>query len=235
MSSPTPRVVCFLDFDNTLFDNDACKADYTAQIQSIVGPDRAARFWEFYEQTRNEVGTVDFPATMDRFRAVVPPNLAEQVWNVIWNYPFKTRVFPASLLALAHLRDLGAEVAILSDGDAEYQPHKITLSGIAAAVLGQVRVVIHKQQHLADMLTWKPADHYVMIDDKAPILADIKRLYPDRFTTIHVQQGHYSIEAATPAPDLDLPGIADVLALTFAQLLRSTGNGTRNDTGSGTE
>jgi FMN phosphatase YigB (HAD superfamily) len=219
MPSPMPRVTCFLDFDNTLFDNDACKADYTTQIQAIVGPDRAARFWELYEQTRHESGTVDYPATMALFRAVVPPHLAEQVWDVIWNYDFKARVFPTSLAVLAHLRVLGAEVAILSDGDAEYQPHKIKQSGVAAAVQGQVRVVVHKQQHLAEMLAWKPADHYIMIDDKAPILADIKRMYPDRFTTIHVRQGHYAQENGDPAPDLDLPGIGDLLALNFAGLL----------------
>jgi FMN phosphatase YigB (HAD superfamily) len=221
MSSPTPRVVCFLDFDNTLFDNDACKADYTAQILALVGPERAVRFWKFYEETRHEAGTVDFPATMDRFRAVVPPNLAEEVWNAIWKYPFASRLFAPSLRVLAHLRDLGAEVAILSDGDAEYQPHKIKQSGVAAAVLGQVRVVIHKQQHLAEMLAWKPADHYIMIDDKAQILADIKRMYPDRFTTIHVRQGHYATATADPTPDLDLPGIGDVLGLDFARLTRS--------------
>ncbi len=221
MTTPVAPLACLLDFDNTLFDNDALKNDLDAQLRALLTPDQAARFWELYEQTRTQGGTVDFPATMALFRPQVAPDLAERVWSAIWDYPFTQWVYPQSQLAIAHLWALGATVGIVSDGDTAYQPHKIAASGITDAVHGQVRIFTHKQEHLDEIFAWLPAAHYVMIDDKATILADLKRRNPDRFTTIHVRQGHYADVAATPMPDLPLDGIGDLLRFDLAHLTRA--------------
>ncbi len=58
-----------------------------------------------------------------------------------------------------------------------------------------------------------------MVDDKAALLADFKRMLPGRFTTIHVRQGHYASEPADPAPDRSIERIGDLLAFTRADLL----------------
>jgi hypothetical protein len=209
--SNQPRVVCLFDFDNTLFDNDALKADYTAELRTLLGEAVAQRFWEYYEQTRSANGTIDYPATMARLRPEIDPALADRVWDYIWNYPFSTRVFPNALAVLAHVQAAGAEAVVVSDGDAVYQPHKIRASGVAAAVHDHVKVFIHKQANIEKVFAWQPAEHYVMIDDKATILADLKRLAPTRFTTVHVRQGHYATEPADPPPDIQLAHIGDLL------------------------
>src|SRR5579875_35004 len=164
---PQQRIVCFLDFDNTLFDNDGLKADLNQQLSKVLTPAQVQRFWELYEQERHEEGTVDYPATMERFRSEISPALADRVWSLIWDYPFATRLFPGSLAVLAHLTALRARPSVVSDGDPLYQPHKIALSGVAAAVQDRVKVYIHKQDHLQEILAWQPADHYIMVDDKA--------------------------------------------------------------------
>jgi FMN phosphatase YigB (HAD superfamily) len=223
MTSASPRVVCLLDCDNTLLNNDALKDDLSAKLLALLGPERAARFWALYEETRHEEGTVDFPETVARFRPLVGDGLAEQVRHVIWDDAFASYLYPASLLAVAHLWSIGCNVGIVSDGDAEYQPHKIRESGLAAAVQGQVQIYIHKQAHLDEIFAALPGDQYVMIDDKATILADFKRLHPERFTTIHVQQGHYGPIAATPPADTEVGSIGDLLGFDLARLTRTVG------------
>jgi len=205
------RVVCFLDFDNTLFDNDGLKADINQQLSAVLSAAQVQRFWMLYEQTRHAEGTVDFPATMDLFRPEIPSALAERVWSIIWDYPFATKLFPSSLSVLVHLTALGMHPSIVSDGDPLYQPHKIALSGVTVAVHERVKVFIHKQQHLAEVLAWQPADHYIMVDDKAQILADFQRMQPGKFTTVHVKQGHYADSTADPAPDIQIAHISDLL------------------------
>lgn len=218
MTTPILPVACLLDFDNTLYDNDTLKSDLDAQLRGMLTPAQVQRFWDLYEATRSHAGTVDFPATMAEFRPEIAPDLAERVWSAIWDYPFASHVYPQSQLAIAHLWSLGASVGIVSDGDPIYQPHKIELSGITAAVRGQVRIYVHKQEHLDEVFAWLPAQHYVMVDDKATILAEIKRRYPDRFTTVHVRQGHYADIAADPAPDVDVDSIGDLLGFDLARL-----------------
>ncbi len=217
---PQQRIVCFLDFDNTLFDNDGLKADLNQQLSKVLTPAQVQRFWELYEQERHEEGTVDYPATMERFRSEISPALADRVWSLIWDYPFATRLFPGSLAVLAHLTALRARPSVVSDGDPLYQPHKIALSGVAAAVQDRVKVYIHKQDHLQEILAWQPADHYIMVDDKAQILADLARLAPGTFTTVHVKQGHYATAPADPAPDIELAHISDLLQYDLDRLTK---------------
>jgi hypothetical protein len=60
-----------------------------------------------------------------------------------------------------------------------------------------------------------PAKHYVMVDDKANLLAAMKQVLGARLTTVFVRQGHYAAspesKAAVPAPDLVIERIGDLL------------------------
>ena len=215
--------VFILDCDNTLLDNDAVKADMDARLHALLGDGLAARFWETYEVVRDKQGVVDLPMTFIAFQPILrDDDLLDRVQAAIMDYPFQTRLFPQSLGAIAHLETMGRAV-IVSDGDTVYQPRKIERSGLGAAVHGQWVVYTHKEEHLAEVMAHWPAEFYVMVDDKARILAETKRRLPERFVTVHIMQGHYAGESYTPAPDLTLPSIGDLQSLDLSALRRLLG------------
>jgi hypothetical protein len=41
---------------------------------------------------------------------------------------------------------------------------------------------------------WRPAKHYVLIDDKLPILDAVKRIWGERVTTVFPRQGYYALD-----------------------------------------
>ena len=171
--------VFILDCDNTLLDNDAVKADMDARLHALLGDGLAARFWETYEVVRDKQGVVDLPMTFIAFQPILrDDDLLDRVQAAIMDYPFQTRLFPQSLGAIAHLETMGRAV-IVSDGDTVYQPRKIERSGLGAAVHGQWVVYTHKEEHLAEVMAHWPAEFYVMVDDKARILAETKRRLPE--------------------------------------------------------
>lgn len=211
--------VFLIDVDNTLLDNDLAKADVARAIRSIVGLDRAARFWSLYEKVRDECGVVDYPETLRRFRRTFPEvSRVTDVDRAVFSVPFDRYLYPHALEVIAHLWHLG-EPAILSDGDRVYQPMKIERAGILLAVRGNVLVYEHKEDHLAEVQRRFPADRYVHIDDKAALLARTRAILGDRVTTVHVRQGHYATEIASGAPpDIVVERIADVLTIPPARL-----------------
>lgn len=213
--SSVVTAVFIMDCDNTLLDNDALKADLSSRLRALLGPERNARLWTIYEHVRAETGVVDYPRTIERFAPEEHDDkLLEAVKAVVMDYPFAERLYPETLPTLAHVRTI-AFPTIVSDGDQVYQPLKIQRSGLAAAVDEHVLVYAHKQQHLDEIMALWPALFYVMVDDKASILADTKAQYPDRFVTVWVRQGHYGLEpnVPTPAPDVTLARIGDVRGL----------------------
>ncbi|HEY7984789.1 MAG TPA: hypothetical protein VID73_11510 [Ktedonobacterales bacterium] len=218
---PDDSIVLLFDVDNTLLDNDALKADLHRQLGALLGAALNARFWEHYEAVRQERDVVDLPLALERFAPLCPdPALAARARAIVMDYPFASRLYPATLAALAHARALGTP-AILSDGDAVYQPRKIAGSGLAAAVGERVQVYIHKEQHVAAVMAAWPAALYVAVDDKARILAALVEQQPRRFVTVHVRQGHYADDPpAGPEPDITLAGIGDLQTLSAADLWR---------------
>src|SRR6478609_7049426 len=132
-----------LDVDNTLLDNDRAKADIQKQLSAVLGEDGTRRFWELYEEVRKEYDVVNYPETLKRFadswedRAV-----AEKAAQIVNNFPYRSYVYPGALEALEYLTKLG-EVAILSDGDEDYQPRKIESAGLTEAVGGPADVLIY--------------------------------------------------------------------------------------------
>lgn len=213
-------VVFLLDCDNTLLDNDALKADMAARLHALLGDALSARFWVEYEDVRAETGLVDLPLTLERFaHATGEAALVARARASIMDYPFASRLYPDTLATLAFLRGVG-QPAILSDGDLVYQPRKIERSGLAAAVEGRVLVYAHKEEHLPAVMARWPAAMYVLVDDKGRILAEAKRIYPARFVTVHVAQGHYAREDFSPAADVRLPQIGALRGLKLADLRR---------------
>ena len=209
------RLAFLLDVDNTLLDNDALKAHYQRELRRIAGDHGARQFWEVYEQVRAASGVIDYPATLARFLDEHPGLSAASIEHVIMDAPFTRYVYPGALAVIERIWD-GGEPVILSDGDLVYQPRKIERAGLAAAVRGNVLVYPHKQDHLEEVLSRFPADHYVQVDDKASLLATTKRQLDGRVTTVHVRQGHYAVDPPQgPPPDLTIDRIADLAALAF--------------------
>ncbi len=104
---------------------------------------------------------------------------------------------------------------MLSDGDIVFQPRKIQRSGIWDAVEGRVLIYVHKEKVLDHVQRRYPAKHYVMVDDKANLLAAMKSVLGAQLTTVFVRQGHYALapesNSVVPAPDLAIDRIGDLL------------------------
>jgi FMN phosphatase YigB (HAD superfamily) len=208
-------MIFLLDVDNTLLDNDRFTADLGDRIEKSFGAAQRARYWEIFAQRRAALGLADYLGALQEFRAGLDddPQLLDMSPYLL-EYPFASRLFPRALEAIAHLRTLGSPI-VLSDGDIVFQPRKIQRSGIWDAVEGRVMIYLHKEKVLDHMQRRFPAKHYVMVDDKANLLAAMKSVLGAQLTTVFVRQGHYALAAESnsvvPAPDLAIERIADLL------------------------
>jgi FMN phosphatase YigB (HAD superfamily) len=208
-------VIFLLDVDNTLLDNDRFAKDLGDRLDSAFGAAERTRYWEIFGHRREALGLADYLGALQEFRSGVEDNpQLLGMSDFLLEYPFASRLFPQALEAVAHLRTLGLPV-VLSDGDIVFQPRKIHRSGIRAAVEGRVLIYLHKEKMLDHMQQRYPAKHYVMVDDKANLLAAMKSALGARLTTVFVRQGHYALAAesksAEPAPDLVIERIGDLL------------------------
>ncbi len=209
----------FLDFDNTLIDNDALKDIINARIIAMCGDDVNRRFWEAYERARLVNNVVDIPLSFHYMRPELTDETAHNLWDAFWDAPYSSAIFPGTLEMLQELRRRFAFVGVVSDGDAVYQPHKIDRSGVTRALDGLIKVFLHKQDHMDELLRWAAANAYVMVDDKPDILADFKQILPMLFVTAHVRQGHYANSPHVIAPDVSLNAITDLLQVDIADLV----------------
>ena len=221
-----PTLIFWIDVDNTLLDNDYVKSDLDQHIQVELGPKLAARFWDLYEQARQERSVVDIPLALERLReqtslTEMDEEVYRHVGSIFNNYPFFKTLYPHVLETLGYLRTLGLTV-IVSDGDMFFQAEKIINSNLAEAVEGRVLLYTHKQEHLDETMKAYPGDHYVLIDDKPDILDDTKRLLGERITTVFVEQGKYAagIKPDNFAPDLTVLHFGDLRDYTAEQFLQ---------------
>jgi len=220
-------LVFLLDVDDTLLDNDAIKKDWDEQLRVELGPKLTTRFWEIYEQVRNEGGVIDIPLALSRLRKQTSnTDLDERRYqharSLFFDYPFYKRLYPYAIETLKHLRTMGLTV-IASDGDLVFQREKIIKSHLAEAVEGRILLFIHKQEHFDEIMRAYPADHYVLVDDHPHILCDSKRIMRDLLTTVFVKQGHYAADGLPEGfvPDLTLLHIGDLRNYQREQLLRA--------------
>jgi FMN phosphatase YigB (HAD superfamily) len=212
----TSRLAFLLDVDNTLLANDEVKKNLDQRLHAALGDKLSGRFWEIYEQVRQEKSVVDIPLSLQRLRAEVPvaemDDATYQHAHAIFDtYPFFEYLYPHVIETLHHLRTLGLTI-IVSDGDQYFQEEKIVNSHLAAAVEGRVLIYIHKQKHLKEILQRYPSDQYVMVDDKAGILADSKALLGNQLTTVFVRQGKYAQDPLPTNfnPDISVDHIGDL-------------------------
>jgi FMN phosphatase YigB (HAD superfamily) len=214
--------VFLFDVDNTLLDNDRVTADLKRHLQANVGPERSLRYWQLFEDLRVELGYADYLGALQRYRLEHPhePNLLA-VSYFLMSYPFANRLFPNSIDAVEHAAQSG-RVAILSDGDVVFQPHKVSRSGLYETFDGNVLIYVHKEQELQDVEQRYPAEHYVVVDDKLRILHAIKKIWKARVTTVFVRQGHYAYDAKTlaeyPPADISLDRIGNLLEHDLADI-----------------
>jgi FMN phosphatase YigB (HAD superfamily) len=218
-----PQIVFLFDVDNTLLDHDRVVADLRRFMEREIGKERQQRYWEILETVRAELGYVDYLGTLQRYRAEYPHNASIlKVSLYLISYPFANRLFPNALDVVDHVKQWGT-AAILSDGDAVFQPRKIEGSGLWDAVDGNVRIYVHKEFELADVEKKLPGDHYVVIDDKLKLLTAIKEQWKDRVTTIFPKQGHYARDpknlASYPPADISIERIGDLLEFDLPRML----------------
>ena len=221
---PSNSVVFLFDVDNTLLDNDRVIGDLRRHLEREVGQEHSEHYWEIFEQLRTEIGYADYLGALQRYRIEHPsdPKLLT-VSYFLMNYPFANRLYPNSLDVIEHCRQWG-RVVILSDGDVVFQPRKVERSGIFEAVEGNVLIYIHKELELDDVVRRYPAEHYVIVDDKLRILAQIKKAWAARVTTVFPRQGHYArdpeILAQYPPADISIERIGDLIEYDLPSFLQ---------------
>ena len=192
--SSAPGAVFLFDVDNTLFDNDRFREDLRERLEAAHGDRASARYWKIMDELWDALGYMDYLGALERLRLEDPHDLAIfRTANWLLDYPFADRLYPQALDAVKHVRQWGSP-AILSDGDAIFQPRKILRSGLWDAFGGAVMIYVHKEKELKNVARRYPAAHYTLIDDKVRILAAVKAAWGDRVTTIFPRQGHYAVE-----------------------------------------
>jgi len=222
-------VVFLLDCDNTLLDNDRVEEDLREHLAREFGAASRDRYWAILEELRRELGYADYLGALQRYRLedMCDPRLL-LMSSFLVDYPFASRLYPAALHAIRHLRTLGLTV-ILSDGDVVFQPRKIQRSGLWAAVEGRVLIYVHKERMLDAVAGRFPARHYVMVDDKLHILAMMKKIWRDRVTTVFARQGHYALDPANltayPPADVTVERVGDLVNCNLPALLGATAAG----------
>ena len=216
--------VFLFDVDNTLLNNDYVERDLRRHLSSYLSPRARDRYFQIFEQLRQEIGYADYLGALERYRLEAlhdPRVLKMSCWLV--DYPFAQRLYPNAVDVVEHVGRWGVPV-ILSDGDAVFQPRKIQRSGLWEAFKGHVLIYVHKEIMLEDVEKHYPAQHYVMVDDKLRLLAAIKKIWGKRVTTVFVKQGHYAEDPGVldryPSADIDLDSIGNLLDYNQAAFLK---------------
>lgn len=227
MATPFDIVTLF-DCDNTLLDHDHVVTDLRNHLEQEFGPRNKDRYFEIFETLRMELGYADYLGALQRYRlgANNDPRLLKMS-SFLVDYPFGDRLYPGSLNVIKHFGKYGPTV-ILSDGDVVFQPRKIQSSGLWDAVGGRVLIYIHKESMLDDVEQRYPARHYIMVDDKLRILAEMKKVWGNLLTSIFPRQGHYALDphniANYPAADLTVGRIGELVDCELSTLLAKAGS-----------
>ena len=198
-------IVFFLDFDNTILDNDSLKQDLDERMREILGPDHVGAFWSAYEEVRDDVGVIDFFETGRRLEKSLPGETTRvrAAVEAIMAWDFRPRLQPRAVETVEYLNSLGLTM-IISDGDPIFQPMKIWQSGLTEAVDGRVLIFGHKEERIVDVAARFPARTYVLVDDKPRVLAACKQRLGERLTTVLMRFGHYGLAADAGAEGVDV-------------------------------
>lgn len=219
------KLMFLLDVDNTLLDNDRFAIDLSTRLTQDFGALECDRFWAIYAKLRDQLGYADYLGSLQEFAADLRSheNML-QMSEFILEYPFEKNLYPGVLEVISRLQEMGP-LALLSDGDAVFQPRKVQRAGLFLATKGKVMIFAHKESETESIERLYPAAHYVMVDDKPQLLAAMKKIFDARITTIFVSQGHYARESLSaeisPSPDRHIERIADLMEFRFSDYLDS--------------
>ena len=220
------KTVFLFDVDNVLIEHDSVKENYREFLENKIGTKSSERYWEIYENLRDELGYADYLGALQKFRVeyIHDTNLPA-VSEYFVNYPFENHLFPNALEVLKYCKQFG-ETVILTDGDIIFQPIKIRRSGLLEAVGENVLIYIDKKKELAEVEKHYPAEHYVLVDDKVQILSAVKKIWGERVTTVFPKQGHYACDekeiAKYPKPDITIEKIGDLMNFNLEELLNAS-------------
>jgi FMN phosphatase YigB (HAD superfamily) len=223
----TTEVVFLFDVDNTLLDNDSFQKELREHLRLSYGDRACERYWAIFEELWKELGYADYLGALERYRleALDNPQIL-RVANWLLDYPFVDLLYPGAVETVRHARQLG-RAAILSDGDAVFQPRKIDRSGLWRAFDDNVLIYVHKQKELVAVERLYPAQHYVLIDDKLSILDAAKKVWRERVTTVFPKQGHYAFDVAIlanyPPADVTIEHISDLMKYDLPAFLSGRG------------
>ena len=197
-----------------MLDNDRIAQDLSDYLEKEYGAYAHDCYWTIFEELRRELGYADYLGALERYRVkfMHDPRILRMA-NWLIDYPFAERLYPGAFEAVKHVAQWGT-TAILSDGDAVFQPRKVARSGLSAAFEQRVLIYIHKEQELAYVERIFPAKHYVLIDDKLRILDVVKRAWGAKVTTVFPRQGHYATDpeilAKYPKADISIDSIGEL-------------------------
>jgi FMN phosphatase YigB (HAD superfamily) len=221
------ETVFLFDVDNTLLDNDRVTDDLRRHLVEQFGKKSAERYWVLFEALRAELGYTDYLGALQRYRLGLMNDPALlRMSSFLLEYPFAERLYPHALDVLEQAGRWGT-TAILSDGDAVFQPRKVERSGLWDAVEGRVLIYIHKEKMIDAVMERYPARRYVMVDDKLRILTAMKKRMGSRLLTVFPRQGHYAHDLKTvrllPPADITVEHIGDLLGIDVPARLRALG------------
>lgn len=209
-------MIFFIDFDNTLIDNDKVKKQIEEIISKKYGRNFTNRFLGINKKLRDEKGYVDFPATIKQIaKGENKPKLAKELHDLFHNFNFKDCLFDKTEKVIKHLGSFG-QVVIVTEGDRHYQEIKIKSTGIWNLVEGKIEIPIKdKVAHLPEFLKKYPSDTYYFIEDKPEVLKKVYDLYKGKIKTVHVCQGHYSPICETGIFDITVKSLSELLNVKF--------------------
>jgi FMN phosphatase YigB (HAD superfamily) len=218
-----PSVVFLVDVDNTLLDNDHFREDVREHFAQELGEATRDLYWEIQEQLFVDLGYRDYLGALQRAWLESGRDMrVASLSSYLLDYPFAERLYPGALEVLGRFREWGTTVA-LTDGESVFQPRKLDLAGITAAVAGEVLVYVHKEEELDDVERRYPAERYVVVDDKLRILTAVKEAWGGRVTTVFPRQGQFANDAALvgelPSADVTVEHIGELLEYDLERLL----------------
>jgi len=211
-----PHLTFLVDVDNTLLDNDRVRDDFQEHLLATFGADARDAYWTIQERRFAELGYRDYLGAVQEWWTAAACDPAFLPFSdYLLDYPFADRLYPGALEVLAAFGELGP-VVVLTDGDAVFQPRKVSRAGLAA-VVDAVLLYVHKEEAFDEIARRHPARHYVLVDDKLRILAAAKEHWGDRVTTVFPRQGQFAndpeVAEQYAAPDVTVAGIGDLRSL----------------------
>lgn len=208
------KTTFFVDFDNTLINNDEVKYKIQKILTLRYGQNFTKEFIATHDQVRQKLGSVNFPLTIRKV-AKADLKLNKELHHVFHTFDFAGSLFDKAEEVIIHLQKFG-QVIVITEGDSHYQTIKIKTSGIWDLVGGRVEIPLKdKVAHLPEFLKKYPSDIYYFIEDKPEVLKKVRALYKGKIKTIHVCQGHYSSICEMGIFDITVKSLSELLNVKF--------------------